>query len=173
MIKMNDENKKIETRDTDIKISIQNTPVGLSEWTNESVNQVILETNVIKTMINNLDRNGVTIRDVKKPDHEGCQPFLEVFVDGFVLYFSYHYSMTYAIRVEVETAAENQRIYHLDFYCKFCEPLKVLDSHRYSISTGYLRSVYRTEILPKDLMHIANKICEILPETVRTVECND
>jgi hypothetical protein len=173
MIKMNDENKKIETRDTDIKISIPNTPVGLSEWTNESVNQVILETNVIKTMINNLDRNGVTVRKVKKFEHIGCQPFLGVFVDGFVLYFTYHYSSRYALRVEVETATENQKIYHLNVHCKFGEPLEILDSHRYSISTGYLQSVYRTETLPKDLVHIANKICEILPETVRTVECND
>jgi hypothetical protein len=173
MIKMNDENKKIETRDTDIKISIPNTPVGLSEWTNESVNQVILETNVIKTMINNLDSNGITVRKVEKFEHIGCQPFLGVFVDGFVLYFTYHYSSRYALRVEVETAAENQKIYHLNVHCKFGEPLEILDSHRYSISTGYLRSVYRTETLPKDLVHIANKICEILPETVRTVECND
>jgi hypothetical protein len=38
-----------------------NIPVGLSEWTNEAVNQVILESNVIQTMINNLGSVVTTI----------------------------------------------------------------------------------------------------------------
>jgi hypothetical protein len=173
---MNDENKKIETRNTDIKISMPNTPVGLSEWTNEAVNQVILESNVIHTMINNLDRNGINVGDVKKLDHTGCQPFLEVSVDGFVLYFSHvMYYGDHIIRVELRTSNNippNQILFEMAFFCKFNYPLALKMEHKLGLNAGLTNGVEFIELLPEELKETAIRICKIVKDTIESSEYN-
>lgn len=167
---------KMDTRNTDIKISMPNIPVGLSEWTNEAVNQVILESNLIQTMINNLDRNDITVRDVKKLDHTGCQPFLEVSVDGFVLCFSHvMYYGDHIIRVELKTTNDvipNQLIFEMAFFCKFNYPLALKMEHKLGLNAGLTNGVQFIELLPEESRDTATKICGILKDTIESSECN-
>lgn len=166
----------MDTRNTDIKISMPNTPVGLSEWTNEAVNQVILESNVIQTMINNLDRNGITVGYVKKLDLTGCQPFLEVSVDGFVLYFSHvMYYGDHIIRVELKTTNDtipNQLIFEMAFFCKFNYPLALKMEHKLGLNVGLTNGVEFIELLPEELKETAIRICEIMKDTIESSEYN-
>ena len=167
---------KMDTRNTDIKISMPNTPVGLSELTNEAVNQVILESNVIQTMINNLDRNGITVGEVKKLDHTGCQPFLAVFVDGFVLHFSHvMYYGDHMIRVELKTTNDvipNQLIFEMAFFCKFNYPLALKMEHKLGLNAGLTNGVQFIELLPEESKDTAIRICRILKDTIENSECN-
>lgn len=166
----------MDTRNTDIKISMPNTPVGLSEWTNEAVNQVILESNVVQTMINNLDRNGITVREVKKLDHTGCQPFLVIFVDGFALYFSHvMYYGDHIIRVELKTTdiiLPNQLIYEMAFFCKFNYSLALKMEHKLGMNAGLTNGIQFIELLPEESRDTAIKICGILKDTIENSEYN-
>ena len=167
----------MDTRNTDIKISIPNTPVGLSEWTNEAVNQVILESNVIHTMINNLDRNGITVMSVDNHDEKNLlSPFLTVHVDGFVLCFSHvMYYGDHTIRVELRTINDippNQLIFEMAFFCKFNYPLALKMEHKLELNEGLTLGVQFIELLPKELKDTAIRICGIVKDTIESSEYN-
>lgn len=166
----------MDTRNTDIKISIPNIPVGLSEWTNEAVNQVILESDVIQTMINNLDRNGITVGEVKKLNYTDSQPFLKVSVDGFVLYFSHvTYHGDHTIKVELRTTNDiipNQLIFEMAFFCKFNYPLTLKMEHKLGFNLGTTQTVHFIELLSEELKETAIRICEIVKDTIESSEYN-
>jgi hypothetical protein len=167
----------MDTRNTDIKISMPNTPVGLSEWTNEAVNQVILESNVIQTMINNLDRNGITVKSVDNHDENSLiSPFLTVHVDGFVLCFSHvTYYVDHTIRVALKTTNDvipNQLIFEMGFFCKFNCPLSIKMEHKLGLNEGVTIGVQFIELLPEESKDTATRICEILKDTIENSEYN-
>ena len=171
----------MDTRNTDIKISMPNIPVGLSEWTNEAVNQVILESNVIQTMINNLNRNGIDVREVKKLDYTDSQPFLKVSADVFVLYFSHvTYHGDHTIRVELKTSENlqpdqlifDQLIFEMAFFCKFNYPLTLKMEHKLGFNVGLTQKVQFIDLLPEELKETAIRICEIVKDTIESSEYN-
>lgn len=167
----------MDTRNTDILISIPNTPVGLSEWTNEAVNQVILESNVIQTMINNLDRNGITVLSVDNHDENGLlSPFLTVHVNGFVLCFSHDvYRINHTIRVALKTTNDvipNQLIFEMAFFCKFNYPLALKMEHKLGLNAGLTNGVQFIELLPEESKNTAIRICGILKDTIESSEYN-
>lgn len=154
-----------------------NIPVGLSEWTNEAVNQVILESNVIQTMINNLDRNGITVLSVDNHDENSLiSPFLTVHVDGFVLCFSHvTYYVDHTIRVALKTTNDvipNQLIFEMDFFCKFNCPLSIKMEHKLGLTEGVTIGVQFIELLPEESKDTATRICEILKDTIKSSEYN-
>ena len=164
---------KMDTRNTDIKISMPNIPVGLSEWTNEAVNQVMLESNVIQTMINNLDRNGITVKSVDNHDENSLLgPFLTVHVDGFVLCFSHDvYRINHTIKVALKTTNDiipNQLIFEMGFFCKFNHPLALKIERKLGLNGG----VQFIELLPKESKDTATRICGILKDTIESSEYN-
>lgn len=167
----------MDTRNTDIKISMPNIPVGLSEWTNEAVNQVILESNVIQTMINNLDRNGITVLSVDNHDEKNLlSPFLTVHVDGFVLCFSHvMYYGDHTIRVELKTTNDvipNQLIFEMGFFCKFNCPIALKMEHKLGMNAGLTNGVEFIELLPEESKDTATRICGILKDTIENSEYN-
>lgn len=167
----------MDIRSTNIKISMPNIPVGLSEWTNEAVNQVILESNVIHTMINNLDKNGITVMSVDNHDEKNpLGPFLTVNVGSFVLYFSHvMYYGDHTIRVELRTSDSipyNQLIFEMAFFCKFNYPLTLKMEHKLELNAGLTGGVQFIELLPEDSKDTAIRICEIVKDTIESSEYN-
>ena len=160
----------MDTRNIDIKISTSGTPAGLFEWTNEAVNQVICESSLIQTMINNLDKNGITVVSVDNHDEKDLlSPFLTVHVDGFVLSFSHvmHYG-AHTIRVELRTINDipNQLIFEMAFFCKFNYPITLEMEHKLELNEGLTLGVQLIELLPDESKYTAIKICEILKDTI-------
>ena len=156
-----------------IKASMPNIPVGLSEWTKEAVNQVILESNIIQTMINNLDKNGITVLSVDNYDEDSLiSPFLTVHVDGFVLCFSHDmYRINHTIRVALKTTNDiipNQLIFEMGFFCKFNCPLALKMEHK----LGLNEEVQFIELLPEELKDTATRIFQILKDTIGSSEYN-
>lgn len=164
----------MDTRNTDIKISMPNIPVGLSEWTNEAVNQVILESNVIQTMINNLNNNDIPVLKVKKNDT--LREFLNVYIDGFVLYFSHHtVTKENIIKVSLITIDEfehpQQSIFEMEFFCTFNKPIIMFRTKTPGFSRNHDYPTH-LEMLPDQSKDIAEKAIRILKEAVEFSEYN-
>ena len=166
----------MDTRNSDIKISMPNTPVGLSEWTNEAVNQVILESNVIQTMINNLNNNDIPVLKVEKNKYRTLGRFLNVYIDGFVLYFSHQtvpkeniIQVTFVTLDELEHP--QQSIFEMEFFCTFNKPIIMFRTKKPGFSRDHDYPTH-LEMLPDQSKDIAEKAIRILKEAVEFSEYN-
>lgn len=160
------------TKDMDISVSMKDTPYGLSDWVHDSVNQIVFESEVIHEIINKLEENGLKVSDVKKCKTQiQPHPFISVYIDpDFLIYFKY-IGTTYdrILRADMLMRYSGKDhppllLYHIDFRCKFKEPLVIVGDHRYGFADGNFSHI---SAMPDESGSAANHIISVINDTIR------